>query len=124
MNKEILFILLPDYAAHEAVYFSQAITADDFAMKKNPKYVNKVVAPTLEPISSIGGFRTLPDYSFDTMPDDYVALVLIGGFGWNTPVAEKVMPIIKSAIEQEKEAYSRSARGYMWSWNINRVDTV
>jgi len=66
---------LPDYAAHEAVYFSQAITADDFAMKKNPKYVNKVVAPTLEPISSIGGFRTLPDYSFDTMPDDYVALV-------------------------------------------------
>lgn len=84
------------------MYFSQAITADDFAMKKNPKYVNKVVAPTLEPISSIGGFRTLPDYSFDTMPDDYVALVLIGGFGWNTPVAEKVMPIIKSAIEQEK----------------------
>lgn len=71
---------MPDYAAHEAVYFSQAITADDFAMKKNPKYVNKVVAPTLEPISSIGGFRTLPDYSFDTMPDDYVALVLIGGF--------------------------------------------
>ena len=57
MNKEILFILLPDYAAHEAVYFSQAITADDFAMKKNPKYVNKVVAPTLEPISSIGGFQ-------------------------------------------------------------------
>lgn len=73
---------MPDYAAHEAVYFSQAITADDFAMKKNPKYVNKVVAPTLEPISSIGGFRTLPDYSFDTMPDDYVALVLI--VRWNT----------------------------------------
>lgn len=37
MNKEILFILLPDYAAHEAVYFSQAITADDFAMKKKSK---------------------------------------------------------------------------------------
>lgn len=79
------------------MYFSQAITADDFAMKKNPKYVNKVVAPTLEPISSIGGFRTLPDYSFDTMPDDYVALVLIGGFGWNTPVAEKVIGAICNA---------------------------
>ena len=24
----------------------------------------------------------------------------------------------------KKQAYSRSARGYMWSWNINRVDTV
>ena len=124
MNKEILFILLPDYAAHEAVYFSQAITADDFAMKKNPKYVNKVVAPTLEPISSIGGFRTLPDYSFDTMPDDYVALVLIGGFGWNTPVAEKVMPIIKSAIEQEKVIGAIcNAASFMAKCGIDRETT-
>jgi hypothetical protein len=45
MNKEILFILLPDYAAHEAVYFSQAITADDFAMKKNPKYAIRLSHP-------------------------------------------------------------------------------
>ena len=99
---------MPDYAAHEAVYFSQAITADDFAMKKNPKYVNKVVAPTLEPISSIGGFRTLPDYSFDTMPDDYVALVLIGGFGWNTPVAENIVMthpnILKCSISSINKA--------------------
>lgn len=115
---------MPDYAAHEAVYFSQAITADDFAMKKNPKYVNKVVAPTLEPISSIGGFRTLPDYSFDTMPDDYVALVLIGGFGWNTPVAEKVMPIIKSAIEQEKVIGAIcNAASFMAKCGIDRETT-
>lgn len=31
------------------------------------------------------------------MPDDYVALVLIGGFGWNTPVAEKVIGAICNA---------------------------
>ena len=86
MSNEILYVLLPDYAAHEAVYLSQAIASDEFAMKENPKYVNKVVAPTMEPVRSIGGFRTLPDYSFDTMPDDYAALVLIGGFGWGTPV--------------------------------------
>ena len=71
-------------------------------MKENPKYVNKVVAPTMEPVRSIGGFRTLPDYSFDTMPDDYAALVLIGGFGWGTPVAEQVVPIVRQAIEKGK----------------------
>ena len=38
---------------------------------------------------SIGGFRVIPDYSFDTMPEGYAALVLIGGFGWTAPVAEK-----------------------------------
>lgn len=100
MSNEILYILLPGYAAHEAVYLSQAIASDEFALKENPKYVNKVVAPTLEPVKSIGSFRILPDYSFETMPDDYAALVLIGGFGWSTPVAEQVVPIVKHAIEK------------------------
>lgn len=102
MNNEILYVLLPDYAAHEAVYLSQAIASDEYALKSNPKYVNKVVAPTLEPVKSIGGFRTVPDYSFDTVPDDYAALVLIGGFGWATPVADRVVPIIKKAVERGK----------------------
>lgn len=102
MNNEILYILLPDYAAHEAVYLSQAIASDEFALKENPKYVNKIVAPTMEPVKSIGGFRTLPDYSLDTIPDDYAALVLIGGFGWTTPVADKVVPIVRHAIENGK----------------------
>lgn len=33
---------------------------------------------------------------------DYAALVLIGGFGWSTPVAEQVMPIVKQSIERGK----------------------
>ena len=101
-SNEILYILLPDYAAHEAVYLSQAIASDEYALKEHPKYVNKVVAPTPEPVKSIGGFRTLPDYSFDTLPDDYAALVLIGGFGWATPVADGVLPIVKQALEKGK----------------------
>lgn len=100
MSNEILYILLPDYAAHEIVYLSEAIASGEYALKENPKYVNKVVAPTSEPVRSIGGFRTLPDYSFDTMPDDYAALVLIGGFGWTTPVADQVVPIVQQAVDK------------------------
>lgn len=102
MNNEILYILLPDYAAHEAVYLSQAIASDEYALKEKPKYVNKVVAPTMEPVKSIGGFLTLPDYTFETMPEDYAALVLIGGFGWSTPVADKVVPVVRQAIEKDR----------------------
>ncbi len=101
-SNKILYILLPDYAAHEVVYLSQAIASDEYALKENPRYVNKAVAPTMEPVKSIGGFRTLPDYSFDTMPDDYAALVLIGGFGWTTPIAEQVVPIVRKAVEKGK----------------------
>ncbi len=102
MTNEILYILLPDYAAHEALYLSEAIASDEAALKENPKYVNKVVAPTMEPVKSIGGFRTVPDYSFETMPDDYAALVLIGGFGWTTPVADSVVPLVRRAISSGK----------------------
>lgn len=100
MSNEVLYILLPDYAAHEAVYLSQAIASDDFSLKENPAYINKVVAPAMEPVKSIGGFRTMPDYSFDTMPEDYAAIVLIGGFGWSTPVADAVAPIVRQVIEK------------------------
>jgi len=102
MANTILYLLLPDYAAHEAVYLAQAVACDDYSLKTNPRYINKTVAPTLEPVQSCGGFRTLPDYSFDTMPDDYAALILIGGFGWATPVADKVALIVEKAIAQGK----------------------
>lgn len=102
MSNEILYVLLPDYAAHEVVYLAQAVASDEYALKENPKYVNKVVAPTLEPVKSIGGFRTVPDYSFETMPEDYAALVLIGGFGWTTPVAQQIVPIVRKAIDSGK----------------------
>lgn len=102
MSNEILYILLPDFAEHEMVYLAEAIASDEFSLKENPKYINKFVASTLDPIKSIGGFRIMPDYSFDTMPDDYAALVLIGGFGWVTPVADKVAPIVRQTVENGK----------------------
>jgi len=97
MKNEILYILLPDFASHELVYLAQAVSSDEQQLKPNPKYVNKIVAPTMEPVTAIGGFRVLPDYSFGTMPDDYAALVLIGGFGWTRPEADEVRPIVSKA---------------------------
>ena len=82
MKNEALYLLLNNYADHEPAFLVSAIACDEYSIKENPKYINKVVAPTLDAVRSCSGFRTLPDYSFDTMPDDYAALVLIGGFGW------------------------------------------
>lgn len=100
MKQEILYLLLDEYADHEAVFLAQAVRSDEYALKTNPKYVNKVVAPTLDAVRSIGGFRTLPDYSFDTMPQEYAALVLIGGYGWQGETARRVVPIVKAALEK------------------------
>lgn len=102
MSNEILYILLPDFASHEMVYLMEAISSDEQQLKNNPKYVNRIVAPTAEPVCAIGGFKVIPDYTFDNMPDDFAALVLIGGYGWLTPVADEVKPIVRKAIEKGK----------------------
>ena len=99
MSNEILYVLLPDFASHEMVYLMEAISSDDTQLKANPKYVNKIVAPTMESVTAIGGFRVLPDYSFENMPEDFAALVLIGGYGWLTPVANNVIPIVRKALD-------------------------
>ena len=98
-NNEILYVLLPDFASHEMVYLMEAISSDDTQLKANPKYVNKIVAPTMESVMAIGGFRVLPDYSFENMPEDFAALVLIGGYGWLTPAADNVIPIVRKALD-------------------------
>ena len=101
MKNEVLYLLLNNYADHEPVFLASAIACDERCIKENPKYMNKIVAPTLDAVRSCNGFHTLPDYSFDTMPDDYAALVLIGGFGWlDEKEADKVVPIVRRAIEK------------------------
>ena len=99
-SNEILYILLPDFASHEMVYLMEAVSSDEQQLKANPKFINKIIAPTMEPVTAIGGFRVLPDYSFGDMPEEYAALVLIGGFGWLTPVADMVKPIIRKALDK------------------------
>lgn len=102
MTDEILYILLPDFAAHEMVYLMEAISSDEQQLKPAPKYINKIVAPSPEPVTAIGGFKVIPDYTFENMPDDYAAIVLIGGFGWLSPDAVEVVPIVWKAIDRRK----------------------
>mgnify|MGYP006964271203 FL=1 len=48
MKNEVLYLLLNNYADHEAVFLASAIACDERSIKENPKYMNKVVAPTLD----------------------------------------------------------------------------
>ena len=101
MKQQVLFILLNEYADWEGAFLASALNAGVMP-GSDTKYVCKVVAPTMEPVISIGGFRTLPDYTFQTLPNDYAALVLIGGMQWNSPEAEQMEPIVRKAIEDGK----------------------
>ena len=98
--KKVLYVLLPQFAEHELPYLTQPLRSDSMAMKENPKYENKIVAESMEPVEAISGFRLLPDYTFDSIPEDYAALVLIGGYGWKGEAAERVAPLVADAIRK------------------------
>lgn len=100
--EKILYILLNTYADHEWAFLSQAVNCDEFSMRQQPKYDNCIVSLTMEPVRSAGGLRVLPDYTFETMPDDYAAMVLIGGFGWFDAAADAVAPYVKKVLDAGK----------------------
>ena len=77
MRKTILFVILQQYADWEAAYISSAIS-----MLGQDNYEIKTVSLSKDYVQSIGGFKVLPDYDVASVPNDYEALILIGGMTW------------------------------------------
>lgn len=101
MKQEVLFIILNEYADWESSFLSTSLNSGVMPGSEI-KYIPKTVAPTMDGVRTTGGFRTLPDYSFQTMPTDYAALILIGGMQWNSPEAEQVVPLVQDALQRGK----------------------
>lgn len=97
MKKCILFVILEQYADWEAAYLSSAIY-----MLGQGNYEVKTVSLTRDPVTSIGGFRALPDYDINSRPADYEALILIGGMSWRTEKALEIMPLVNQCLEAGK----------------------
>ena len=53
--KEILYILLDNYAEHEIGFMPGAVSTDATGFRKEPKYINKMVAPTMGRIVTANG---------------------------------------------------------------------
>lgn len=99
MKKEIIFILLPQYADWESAFIAASL--NQLVKDGESKYVVKTASVTNSPIISMGGFRTLPDYDLTEIPDRYEALVLIGGLSWFTEQAKRLVPIVQKAINND-----------------------
>lgn len=101
MKKEILLVLLKDFADWEGAYIAPSLNAGIEAGSES-KYVVKTVSITKDSVVSMGGFNVLPDYGIKTIPVDYAGIVLIGGMNWFTPEAALIVPLVKDAIKSNK----------------------
>jgi hypothetical protein len=75
MKKEVLFVLLNQFADWEGAYISTCLNIGVKPPDSPVNYTVKTMSVTKEPIMSIGGFRVLPDYDINTLPEDYAGLV-------------------------------------------------
>ncbi len=97
MKKTLLFVILQQYADWEAAYISSAIS-----MLGQGEYEIKTVSLSKDPVMSIGGFSVLPDYNIESVPDDYEAVILIGGMAWRNKNARKVETLVQDCFQKEK----------------------
>lgn len=92
--KTILFYLLEPFADWECAYLSSAVR--DLGAEK---YEVKTVAPSKEPVHSMGGFTVLPDYDLASVPGDFEGLILVGGMSWRKEDARRVTPLVRRALD-------------------------
>lgn len=97
MKKEILFLLLDRWSDWEAAYLSVGIH-----MLTDENYCVKTVAVDNKEVLSIGGFKTVCDYNLSTLPEDYEALILIGGLSWRKDSYEDIEKIVNQCLEKNK----------------------
>ena len=97
MKKQILFVLLEQYADWEAAYLSSALY-----MLGKGRFEVKTASLTTDMVTSIGGFRMKPDYNIDSIPSDYEALILVGGMAWRNPAARKIKPLAEKCLAAGK----------------------
>lgn len=99
MQKEtVLFVLIPEYADWEPALLAAALRRGFGMWEKT--YEVKTVAPAIGSAASIGGFRTVPDYTIESAPGDFAALILVGGLGWFEEGAKRVLPLVEKALAQ------------------------
>lgn len=96
--QEVLFVVLEQYADWEAAAIAAALNEEPEQGEK--KFIVKTVSIDGESVTSIGGFKVLPDYSVDTAPDNFAGLVLIGGNSWRKEGSRKVVGLIEKAQEK------------------------
>lgn len=94
--KEVLLLILDQYADWEAAHVAAALSDPD---EGEPKYDVKTVSLDKKPVRSIGRFTVLPDYDLASAPEDCAAVLLIGGYSWRKPEAAPVADFVRRARE-------------------------
>lgn len=99
MEKEIVFVLLDDFADWEAAFLAPALRAG--TMPGRPaSFGVKYMTPDGRPVRSIGGMQAAADCDASALPDTCAGLVLVGGMQWQSEAARRIAPLVGEALSR------------------------
>ena len=89
-KKTVLVYVFDGFADWESSYVCAELNQTD-------AFAVKTVAPDRAPKRSMGGLAVLPDYALDDAPEEFAALLLIGGNPWLDPESGigAVLPLVR-----------------------------
>lgn len=97
MEKEIVFVLLDDFADWEAAFLAPALRAG--TMPGRPaSYGVKYMTPDGRPVRSIGGLQAAADCDASALPEACAGLILVGGMQWQSEAAQRIVPLVGEAL--------------------------
>ena len=94
-KKTVLVYVFDGFADWESSYVCAELNQTD-------GFEVRTVAPDRAPKHSMGGLAVLPDYALDDVPEEFAALLLIGGNPWLDPTSgiDAVLPLVRRARAQ------------------------
>lgn len=98
-HKEVIIVLLDRFADWEAAFLAPALRGG--VMPEHPGWCEvKYLTPDGTEVGSLGGLRIMPDYAAGPLPAECAGLILAGGLDWETPQAEKIVPLVAEALRR------------------------
>lgn len=99
-KQEVIIVLLEEFADWEAAHLAPALRAGiAVGPELSPgRYDVKYLTPDGRSVRSLGGMRVEADYDASRLPERCAGLVLAGGMGWQSPEAERIVPLVEQAI--------------------------
>ena len=97
MEKEIVFVLLDDFADWEAAFLAPALRAGTLPGRP-ASYGVKYMTPDGRPVRSIGGLRAAADCDASALPEACAGLILVGGMQWQSEAAQRIVPLVGEAL--------------------------
>lgn len=100
MKKEVLFVLLDDFADWEGAFLAPALAQGITREGGGTDYIPRTFCPSKTSVRSLGGMTVTVDYTTANVPEDFAALILVGGMQWQSDDAEAVVPLVAKALSR------------------------